>query len=166
MRDASFLMILLLAGGHLSAQTIAPSEPASIGCPVHFGAEVSGRAVARSAKDAKKDDSAQLLELKFSPLSAHIVSATVIVHGLSQKGRFLPANSATHEDETQVFHLKEASGTPGLVHSDVWISKMTVIKWAELTELQYEDGSVWQPSKDSQCRSVPSGLRLVNATAQ
>jgi hypothetical protein len=182
MRDLSLLMVFVLAGASTSAQEnpVQPSQrvvtrAVSEGCPVNFGAQVNARAIVHSVQDAKEKD-AQLLELRFERLRASgseatgaeartILRASVTVHGVDQGARVLPVRNARDEDRTQVFELERRTEPAGLVDRDVWVHKM-LVKWAEVTELRFADGSVWRASKDSYCRATPSLFRLVAATAR
>jgi hypothetical protein len=183
MRNLSLLLVVL-AGASLSAQDKSVSSPPSTqaslavpaqwsadahrseGCPVRFGAAVSSRAVIHTANDLPADGSAVLLQLSFMGTGApKIAKASVRVHGWVPARRFVPVGSAPPEDRTQVFQLVDTSGTSGLVNRDVRVNRM-LVRWAEITELRYADGSVWKTSQDSYCRATPSLFHLVDAVAR
>lgn len=171
MRNVSMVALLILAGTSMSAQNDKGSQAkasivqASSGCPVGFGAILSGRAMARSADDAKIDSSAQLLELSFVPLDTPAIkNAGIVVHGFSQKGRLLLVQSA--EDALQAFQLRRLADSASLNRADVWITKVAAAHWVEITHLEYVDGSSWHTSKTSLCHAKLSGFKLVDATVQ
>ncbi len=173
MRNVSMVALLILAGTSMSAQKDKNNQPTvlivqtSSNCPVSFGANLSGRAVVRSADDAKIDSSAQLLELSFVPLDTpSIKNAGIIVHGLSQKGRLLPVHNSPAEDAFQAFQLRRLAGATSLNGADVWITKVTAAQWVEITDLEYVDGSSWHASKNSLCHAKLSGFKLVDAAIQ
>jgi len=162
MRNAFLLLTLLSAGAFVPAQQIIPSE----GCPIGFGAQVNGRAIARTIEDQKKNGDGPLLELTFERRDAlKIVNASVTVHGLSASNRYLPVDKRPDENATQTFALRPENGAADLTNADVWLSKILSVSWVELTGMKYADGSAWHASPDAQCRAVPSKLLLVNATA-
>jgi hypothetical protein len=167
MRDAFLLLAVLSAGVYVSAQQAISANPAkSVGCPIGFGAQVNGRAIARTAEDQKKIGDAPLLELTFGQRDTpKIVSASVTVHGLSSSRRFLLVDQGSDENATETFELGPGHGATELTHTAVWVRKMLFVNWAEVTELRYADGSTWQRSSDSQCRVVPSKLHLIDAVA-
>jgi hypothetical protein len=167
MRNAFLLLMVLSAGVYVSAQQAISANPAkSVGCPIGFGAQVNARAIAQTAEDQKKIGDAPLLELTFGQRDTpKIVSASVTVHGLSSSHRFLPVDQGSDENATESFELGQGHGATGLTHTAVWVRKMLFVNWAEVTELKYADGSTWHASSDSQCRVVPSKLRLIDAVA-
>jgi len=65
---------------------------------------------------------------------------------------------------TQVLNL-EREGTDALRYSEAWAS-MQLISWIELTELRYENKTVWHPSGETHCSITPSKLLLIDAVAQ
>ena len=173
MRNVSMMAFLILAGTSMSAQNDKGTQPRALlvqadsSCPVGFGANLSGRAVVRSANDAKKDSSAQLLELSFVPLDTPAVkNAGIIVHGLSQRGRLLPVQDSTADDALQVFSLHRSADSTSLNQAHVWITKVTAAHWVEITDLEYMDGSSWHASKTSLCHAKLSGFKLVDLTVQ
>jgi hypothetical protein len=143
----------------------------SSSCPIDFGAQVNGRAIARTIEDEKKNPNASLLELTFGrwdhPQVPKIVSASVTVHGASSSDRYLPVGQRTGLEKvaTQTFELGKDRGAAGLLNAEVWVSRMTSVSWAEVRELKYADGSVWHASLDSECKARPSLFRLVDAGA-
>jgi hypothetical protein len=148
-------------------QAIVPKPGTSVGCPIGFDAQVNARAIAGTAEEDKKYGDAPLLELTFGQRGTlKILNATVAVHGLSSSHRFLPVDKDSIEDTTENFELGQEHGTTALVDTAVWVKKLLFVNWAEVTELKYVDGSTWHPSSDSQCRAVPSKLRLIDAVEQ
>jgi hypothetical protein len=171
MRGFSLLAVLLSVGAGLPAQQVVRGQwevpdITSVGCPVSFGASLSARAIAHSARDGgEQDQNSKLVELRFGRSDAlAVVGAQVVIHGLAENARVLPVAGAPKGELSQTFQLKAVSDSSGLTEHDVWVSKM-IVRWAEVTELRYADGSVWRPSKGAYCRSVPSMYQPVNAEA-
>jgi len=96
-----------------------------------------------------------------------VMGAVVKVHGLVSSGRYLPVEERSRENPgkhmTQTFDL---GGAAGLTDTSVWVTKLSYVDWAEVAELRYDNGSLWQASSEGRCRAVPSKLRLIDATAQ
>ena len=143
-------------------------RPITIGCPVLFGAQVDGRAVARSADDAHQNPDAPLLRLTFSP-ERTILGVNVVIHGSQSSGLLMPAAGQFGQakgDTTQNFELKRLSGQQTIADAEVRVTQLRLVRWAELTEVRFADGSAWHPTSDAQCRAVPSLFHLASATAQ
>lgn len=181
MRSPSLVLILSLSSLGLPAQQSRATQPTTfiiptsgIGCPVGFGAELNTQLILRSASDQsapqssseKKHDDAPLLELTFHRLETpRIVRATVSVHGLSAKGLFLPASNRTSANRTQIFTLNQESDVRGLARREVKVTGMPFVRWAEVTELNYADGTAWHASPDQECRAALSLFHLIDAPA-
>ncbi|MBB5061309.1 hypothetical protein HDF16_006045 [Granulicella aggregans] len=174
MRNVCMVAFLILAGTSVSAQNDKGNQPktsivqVSSGCPVGFGANLSGRAVVRSADDAKREGAAQLLELSFFvPLDTpSLKKVEITVHGLPQKGRLLPVQPSPVEDASQAFQLQASADPTSLNRAAVWITQITAARWVEITNIEYADGSSWHASETSLCHSKLSGFKLVDATVQ
>jgi hypothetical protein len=167
MRNALLVLALLSISCYVSAQQITPVRPAkSDMCPIGFGVQIDGRAVARTVEDEKKNGDGPLLELTFKRRDAQkILSANVIVHGLYSSNRYLPINKPSDENRMQTFQLDQNDGASGLTAAEVRVNQMLSVSWVEVTELKYSDGSAWHTSSEGQCRVVPSKLLLIGATA-
>lgn len=168
MRNVLLVLALLSTGCYVSAQQITPLRPAkSEMCPIGFGAQIDGRAIARTVEDEKKNGDGPLLELTFKRRDAQkILSASVIVHGLYSSNRYLPVNEPSDENRTQAFQLDQNHAASGLTAAEVRVNQMLSVSWVEVTELKYSDGSAWHMSSEGQCRAVPSKLLLIDATAR
>jgi hypothetical protein len=173
MRKRFLLPVLLSATIALPAQQNSATAPTVIilrapgaGCPVKFGASIDTRAIVRSIGDRGQDPNAPLLDLTFGPgKTAKIVGASVTVHGLSPQSLYLPVGQRPSEDRTQTFEFN-SHPQAALAGTEVLVTKMSFVRWAELTQLRYADGSTWQPSAYAKCKAVPSGFRLVSLPAQ
>ena len=166
MCKSALFMVLLLVSTGLSVQAQYKYTPAD-GCPVGFGAEVNAQAISRQTSDSHENEVDSIpLELSFEQTgAAGIVSAEIVVHGLSGTGGILPAKEAAKSDKTQVFHLERVAAAKDLQHSEVFVTKMAVVRWAEITKLKYADGSEWKTTSASRCRAMPPLFRLVDAPA-
>lgn len=175
MRNALLLLILLSTGVGLSAQqnpintTALPVLPIATGCPVNFEAQLNSQPRHHFIQEQQKFDDSQLLRLTFSHHNtAKILGASITVHGVSgsNSAQYLLVSRQTSQNKTQTFKLDRASESTGLTHVEVLVTKMMFVRWAEVTELRFADGSIWHPSALAQCRAMPSGFQLLSQSAQ
>ena len=175
MRYASLLPIVLSMSFGLPAQQMTSGTATVLtlpnlgeGCPVGVGAQLDGRAVMRTAGDAKAKVDSPLLQLSFDRQDQpRIVGARVTVHGVVPTSRLLPAAEHDDANRTQSFDLDRLSAKrQDVVEREVSVTRMTFVRWVDVTELRYADGSTWHASKEAQCRAVPSGFRLVDLAAK
>jgi hypothetical protein len=164
MRNTFLLLLLLSTGIGLSAQQTLPRAQvtvrplASSTCPVNFAAQLNSRFIKRAAGDVRKHDDVPLLKLTFGQLNTpEILSATVTIHGLSPSSRYMLVNEPSGANRTQTFQLDQA----GLGNTEVSVTQMRFVRWAEVTALNYADGTTWHSSRYEQCRAVPSNFHLV-----
>lgn len=165
MRNCLLLLSVFSAGISMPAQQISSNNASRTeGCPIGFGAQVNARAVEHRAEDTGKNSNRPLLELTFERHgTAKVMGAVIKAHGSVFSSRLLPVTERTGENRTQTFDL---GGAIGLRDTSVWVTELSYVSWAEVTELKYADGSSWHASSAGQCRAVPSKLRLVDAVAQ
>jgi hypothetical protein len=169
MRGGSGLLILVMASAGVWAQGNAHREtmvligpPDSSGCPVGFSAERRGAGAVRYAKDGSASRG-QGLELQFDPRTnpKKILKANVTVHGVSGAARVIPAGEGRSEDVAEIFQLGAGTGEESLRHSNIWTQRVSTVRWVDLTEIAYADGSVWRASEGERCRVEPSAFLLV-----
>jgi hypothetical protein len=169
MRGGSGLLVLVMASAGVWAQGNAHSEatvltgpPSSAGCPVGFSAERRSAGAVRYAKDGR-ESRGQGLELKFDPLTdpKKIVKANVTVHGVNGAARVIPAGENSNDDVAEIFQLGAGAGEESLRHSSIWTQQVSTVRWVDLTEVAYADGSVWLASASGRCRVEPSAFLLV-----
>ena len=123
------------------------SEPGFIGgngAKIGFAASVQGK---------RNRQHGQGLALNFAQAETQIVSADIVVHGYPNSMFVVPA-TLLREDVTEFFHLTASEGAP-LLHSSIW-TKRLMVRWVELTRLEYADGTTWKPSAPHQCHAAPS----------
>ena len=166
------LTILLLAGTAVSAQTHSGSSAAvsiastkSLGCPIGFNVKRQSGLVARSAKYGPEDAIGQKLQLTFDRLDApKITKATVTVHGISGHAAYLPTHSGDSTgDVSETFILERGAGTTSLYSAEILAHRIEVVRWVELTGMDYADGSQWHTTKESQC-GTEVGLLLLTSS--
>lgn len=95
--------------------------------------------------------------------SAHIISATVRVHGLNGKQRMLPTptEGAQRWNSVTTRKINFVEEDDGSVSSDLWINGFTAVYSLQLLDVTYADGSIWRPSGSDVCRVQPDPLMLI-----
>jgi hypothetical protein len=73
----------------------------------------------------------------------------------------MPAGSSSRDDVVEIFQLGRGTGAASLIRSDIWMHRMSTVRWVELTEMEYADGSVWREADGSRCRATPDLFLLV-----
>jgi hypothetical protein len=176
MRNALLLLLLLSTGVTLSAQQSLVGHPSSIfvqtsgtGCPVNFDAQLNSQPQRHFIQEQKTFSDSPLLDLTFGHRKwVKIIGASITVHGVSgsNSAQYFLVSRETSQDKTQTFKVDRPSKSVGLARVQVLVTKMTFVRWAEITELRYADGSIWHPSALAQCHARPSGFHLVSQPAQ
>lgn len=140
-------------------------QPAATGCPVSFAAQVDARLVARTVDNQHKNPDGPLVRLTFDP-ARPILSASVVIHGMSRKGLTLPVAQQASEDIREHFKLSPQRGSHFVADDEVRVTSMAIVRSAEIREFRFADGSTWHPSGDERCQAAPSLFRDVALTAQ
>jgi hypothetical protein len=132
-------------------------------CPVGFRAEVDPRLTLRDVKNGKKDADSTFLRVIFEPTDAKttIVSASVTAHGVAPHGQLMLVGQSADENRTQAFELTRGTGTAGLVQKEIEVTAVPFVRWVELNQITYADGSVWHAAEGTTCKSVLSKFHPV-----
>jgi hypothetical protein len=168
MRYSPTILFMLLTFG-LTAQTNASGSsaavltvpPTSESCPVNFFASRKAVGSVMAAKGAAAPHQGQGLQFNFlSAGESKVIKADITVHGISSQTRVIPASSAAERDSTETFTLRSENGQV-LFYSSVWLNKLNGASWAELTNIEFADGTVWHASSTFRCSAVPSRTLLI-----
>jgi hypothetical protein len=98
--------------------------------------------------------------INFSPQS--IVSAQLIVHGFSNKSRYIPLSGATPDLATTLDIVWDVRGN-GQASRNLSFSHFTAITAVDVDIITYADGATWRTSSPGACSASPDPLMLVNA---
>ncbi len=101
-----------------------------------------------------------LILTNLSPRS--IVSAQVVVHGFSNKWRYVPLSGADPDLATPVDVALDVKGN-GQASRNLSLSHFTAITAVDVNAITYADGSTWRTSSAGTCSASPDLLMLVNA---
>jgi hypothetical protein len=134
-------------------------------CPVGFHAEVDPRLTLRQVQNGKQAADSTLVQLHFDPIEPKkaIVSASVTAHGFAPASAFLLVQQTLEDNRTQAFELKGGSSTAGLVRTEVDVTAVPFVRWVELNQVTYADGSVWHPAAGLACKARLSKFHYVSA---
>ncbi|RRA47944.1 hypothetical protein [Acidipila sp. EB88] len=133
--------------------------PASMSCPVGFAIAADSQAAVHTVAGADRDQRHTLLKLslqQFEPLK--VIGATVAVHGGSGENHVL--RTAEGGDKVQILHLHEA-GNAGWKDQEIQLQAIRFPHWAEITEINYADGTNWRPTGQATCRADINGFHLI-----
>lgn len=91
------------------------------------------------------------------------VTAKILVHGLSDKSRSLPAQLSSGErfDNTRTLYVTFTPENDKEVAADLALPGFTSISSIRLESIDYADGSTWKVATGQVCRVVPDPLMLV-----
>jgi hypothetical protein len=102
----------------------------------------------------------RLILTNLSPQS--IVSAQVVVHGFSNKWRYVPLSGADPDLARTVDVALDVKGNGEASHN-LSLSRFTAITAVDVNEITYADGSSWRTSSPGACSASPDLIMLVNA---
>jgi hypothetical protein len=162
-------MLALAAGsawgqGVGSEKAVFVAPPASEGCPVGFSVQRRSAAEVNWASSEARDGVQGLgLGVVFVAKDAgRILKVDLTVHGMGAGPRMMPAAGGSPDgDVTEIFQL--ARGENLELPPGVWMRRVKSVRWVDLTEIEYADGSVWKAAAGSRCRVAPSLLVMVAA---
>ncbi len=92
-----------------------------------------------------------------------IAQAKVTFHGTEGPGIQLAGDQDSKAGASEAFLLAPWQSGHEWLHSTVYTHKLTGVRWIELNEITWRDGSTWQESAEGACRFVPNGLMLVTS---
>jgi hypothetical protein len=136
-------------------------------CPIGFRANRQATTQILTAGDTQKATPALGLHLTLDHQTAPAIeSIEITVYGVSPRVRALPTNQWAADNDTQntiskSFQLQRSVGAETLNYADIWMHEVGALRWVDLNEVHYTDGTSWRPSGSAKCRAVPSNLILV-----
>jgi hypothetical protein len=150
-----------------ASSIVLRSIPMGTECPIGFRANRQASPQILSADETQKNTPALGLHLTLDHQTAPAIeSIEITVYGVSPKGQVLPTNQWTADTGTRdviskSFQLQRSAGTETLNNADIWMHQVGALRWVDLNEIRYTDGTSWRPSGSAKCRAVPSNLILV-----
>lgn len=171
---AAISLAVLLASSAIAQQPTlipAPQErPLSIlqpTCPIGFTAQANSLSRMARTLDGADRTNRQAVSLQFHNKDGHsLTSATIVVHGANQTGLYLETSGSPEKKESRSFRLTPTAWQDGSARDKVIVNGITVLRSAEVTEMQFADGTVWHPTAFSACRAQLNGFRLIPGSAQ
>jgi hypothetical protein len=150
-----------------ASSVVLRSVPIGTDCPIGFRANRQAMPQVLSASDSQETTPALGLHLTLDHQTAPAIeSIEITVYGVSPRVRALPANQWAAEADTRStiaksFQLQRSAGAETLNNADIWMHETGALRWVDLNEVRYTDGTSWRPSGSTKCRAVPSNLILV-----
>ena len=150
-----------------ASSVVLKSVPIGTECPIGFRANRQATPQVLTAGDTQKNTPALGLHLTLDHQTAPAIeSIEITVYGVSPKMQALPTNQWAADTDTRnviskSFQLQRSAGAETLNNADVWMHEVGALRWVDLNEVRYTDGTNWRPSGSAKCRAVPSNLVLV-----
>jgi hypothetical protein len=171
MRTLLAVTALLLAPSALLAQTasatIVLQSSGAQNCPVGIQAQHTPQgAVEQVGRSAERHQLGYNISLRAFD-SRLIRQARITLRGIAG-AQVLPAgaSSESNANATESFTLTPGATPKATLQSVVYAEKLTGVRWVEVDELTYADGTQWRQTQGSVCRVAPNGFLLVNSGAQ
>jgi len=149
------------------ASVVLRSIPIGTECPIGFRADRQASPQILAAGDTQKNTPALGLHITLDHQTAPAIeSIEITVYGVSPKVQVLPTNqwaavTDTRDIVSKSFQLQRSAGAETLNNADIWMHQVGALRWVDLNEVRYTDGTSWRPSGSAKCRAVPSNLVLV-----
>ena len=171
MRTLLAIIALFLASSALPAQT-APSNvivlqsPSPSNCPVGVEAQHTQQGVVQQVSP-NANHSQLSYDIRLSAFNGRLIrQARITLRGI-EGAHVLPAASGEDQaDVTESFTITPGDSPKPRFQSVVYAEKLTGVRWIDVDEVTYADGTVWHQTHGSVCRVAPNGFFLVNATAK
>ena len=107
------------------------------------------------------------LELSFdgSRASAKLLKVHVTVYGAPKGPHMMLVNYDSDNSVAESFELmSHAKIAATSFSSEVYPQTVGTAQWADITQIDYADGSTWHASSGSACRVNFTGFKLINST--
>ena len=124
------------------------------------GPSVNGKPLNGQVQIAEQNQGIHLTLINLSPQS--IVSAQVVVHGFSNKWRYVPLSGADPDLARTVEVALDVKGNDQ-ASRNLSLSHFTAITAVDVNAIAYADGSTWRTSSPGACSASPDLFMLVNA---
>jgi hypothetical protein len=111
-------------------------------------------------------DKRQHLQLSFDGANAtsKLLKVHVTVYGSPKGPHVMLINSGTDGFVAEDFDLTtKAQIAATSFHSDVYPQTMGVAQWAEISQIDYADGSTWHASSTSTCKVTLTGFKRIDS---
>ena len=111
-------------------------------------------------------DKRQHLQFSFDGANAtsKLLKVHVTVYGSPKGPHVMLVNSGTDGFVAEDFDLTtQAKIAATSFHSDVYPQTMGVAQWAEISQIDYADGSTWHASSTSTCKVALTGVKRVDS---
>jgi hypothetical protein len=171
LRSAAAALILVFGPLSLAQKDPAPAlgtglqiprSAAGAGCPVSLRVEHLSDGSMVKTRGGQPRGVGQWLHftLNHSPWGP-ISTATLIVHGLTNKPHMTLSKGPETSDSTERFTLRFPATSDPTVSADLWVPGMTATLRVDLEEVVDRDGFVRQLSQNESCHFIPNPLMWI-----
>lgn len=124
------------------------------------GPSINGKPFSGELRSPEQNQAIQLTLINLLPQS--IVSAQIVVHGFSNKWRYVPLSGADPDLAKTVDVALDVKGNSE-ASRNLSLSHFTAITAVDVNAVAYADGSRWHASSPGACSASPDSFMLVNA---
>ena len=170
MRTLLSLTALLLAPWILLAQTpstnvLALQSGNLQNCPVGIQVQHTPQgAVQQVGRTAERHQLGYSISL--SALDSRLIRhARITLRGIAGAQVVPAASNESNANATESFTLTPGAAARPTLQSVVYTKRLTGVRWVEVNEVTYADGTQWRQTQGSVCRIAPNRFLLIN-TAQ
>jgi hypothetical protein len=166
MRPFLALTALLLTPAILPAQSIITRPVTSTpGCPVGIIAQHSPLGAVEQVRSSADHQLAYNITLR--ALDTRLITqARITLLGLSGPQVLLIAqNNNSSPNATETFTLTPGATAKPSFDTVVYAHKLTGVRFIQLDDVTYADGTQWHQTSGHSCRVAPNNLLLVNSAA-
>jgi|HubBroStandDraft_1064217.scaffolds.fasta_scaffold48880_2 hypothetical protein len=100
--------------------------------------------------------------LHINIMTPTVATATLLVHGFSDKGRMTETKSKGGPDATRTVTVTFPETANGQATGNVWVPGLTAVDSIDLTALTYINGSTWSAPSGHTCHITPDPLMLIS----
>jgi hypothetical protein len=167
MRPFNVVFALLSVPSALFAQSTANSvilvqTPQSQNCPVGIDARHSSQGAVEQVR--RSGIPSQGYRIALRAFNTNLIrQASVTLHGLSGS-QVMPVSMHNEDDAVETFTITPGAKPKAAFHSVVYTRQLTGVRWVELNDVNYADGTQWHQKTGSVCRVNLNGYLLVNAS--
>jgi hypothetical protein len=140
-------LVLLAASAAFQVQKPTLEQHVNSGCPLILEATR-----AKSSQGSDPTGSPHQLFLKW-PRAHAVIKISGVFHGPALRERTSETASDIVDGAVQVFHFGDGDRTIG--SSTYWTGTLAIVRWVELTDVWFLDGSEWHATPSSQCWVEP-----------
>jgi hypothetical protein len=166
MRPSLALALLLLAPAAIAQSNVVLEASSTQSCPVGVYAQHSPLGAVEQIRTSTAHHQLAY-NITLRALDTRLIAqARITLLGLSGP-QVLPVgqNATSSPNAAETFTLTPGATAKPSFDSVVYAHKLTGVRFIQLDDVTYADGTQWHQTSGRTCRVAPNGLLLINATA-